>query len=376
MTKRIIRTYRFRLKPTRKQAHLLESALMISCEIYNAAMQERRDAWKRERKSVGYFDQTKQLTEIRALRNDVQSLPVEVGREPLRRVDRAFKAFFRRCKAGQKPGFPRFRSRDRYDSICVPFGSFNIQSGRILISKMGSFAFKPHRQIQGDPRQCLIKRLGKKWQVSIVCELGAIPQKIAVRNAVGIDVGVKTFATLSDGREIANPRWSKQSESQIAACNRSLARKKKGSRNRVKAKEQLRRAYTKAVNRRINFCHHVSKWLVSQYDLIAFEKLNIKAMTQGRLAKSIMDAAWGILLWQIAYKAESAGCYAIAVDPRGTTQKCSACGETVKKKLSERVHSCPKCGLILGRDLNAAHNILALGRSAVGLSTQESSTQF
>jgi putative transposase len=172
-----------------------------------------------------------------------------------------------------------------------------------------------------------------------------------------------TLATLSDGTEIKNPRWTKHHEDRIAAKNRALATKKRGSRNRLKAKEALRRAHQAAANARLNYIHHVSKWLVENYDLIAHENLNVKGMSQRRLAKSIMDAAWGILLFQLAYKAEEAGVHVVAVNPRGTSQRCSGCSEVVKKTLSQRSHSCPKCGLELGRDHNAARNILSLGMS-------------
>ena len=136
------------------------------------------------------------------------------------------------------------------------------------------------------------------------------------------------------------------------------------------AKESLHKAHQRVANRRRNFCHHISKWLVGKYDLIAFEKLKIQAMAQSRFGKSIMDAAWGMLLLQIAYKAEEAGRHAIAVNPKDTTQICSGCGEIVHKELFERIHSCPRCGLILGRDHNSSINILRLGRSLAGFTSQ------
>jgi putative transposase len=375
MTKRIIRTFRFRLKPTKKQAALLSSALALSQELYNAALQERRDAWKCERKGISYYDQTKELTEVRAIRPDVAGLSIDLAREPLRRVDRAYQAFFRRCKAGQKPGFPRFRSRDRYDSMAT--SSFRIEGDRITVCKLGSVRFRAHRELRGLPKHCIIKRLGTKWQVSIVCEQGPIPEKRPVRTAVGVDVGLSTFATLSDGRQIPNPRWTRHAAQEIAEKNRALARKKRGSRNRQKAKQALRRAHQRIEDRRRNFCHHVSKALVDSYDLIAFEALKIPGMLEGNLSKSILDAAWATLLWQITYKAEGAGKWAVPVDPRGTTQRCSGCGETVHKTLSNRVHSCPCCGLVLDRDHNASMNILQAGRACAGLAPQKSSsTQF
>jgi putative transposase len=225
--------------------------------------------------------------------------------------------------------------------------------------------FKSHRALRGTPKQLTIIRRGKKWEALIACDIGPAPEKRVVERATGIDVGLTMLVTLSDGSEIENPRWTKHHEERIAKANRALATKKRGSKNRLKAKEALRRAHQHAANARTNYLHHVSKWLVDNYDLIAHEDLKIKNMVRSNLAKSIMDAAWAQLIAQIRYKAEEAGAYCIAVNPRGTSQRCSGCGAVVKKTLAEREHRCD-CGVVLGRDHNAALNILALGRSAVG----------
>jgi putative transposase len=211
---------------------------------------------------------------------------------------------------------------------------------------------------------CTVKRDGKRWTASVVCDIGQAPEKQAVSRAVGIDVGIAALATLSDGQIIENPRWTRKHEMRIATANRKLALKQKRSKNRLRAREALRRVHQRAANARRNFTHHASKWLVSNYDLIAFEKLNIQGMAQSRLAKSILDAAWAELIWQISYKAESAGRWAIPVNPRGTSIRCSSCGADVPKTLADRQHICV-CGTSLDRDHNAALNILALGQSAV-----------
>ena len=342
----------------------MEYILADSCETYNAALQERKEAWKLQRKSINYYDQQAQLTE---LRKDPQfrTITCDIQREPLRRIDRAFKAFFRRCKIGEKPGFPRFRSRHRYDSF--GFGSHTpiVRERSIKIPQVGDIRMRGGRPIQGTPKTVTVKRDGKRWTARVVCEIGPAPEKKAVATAVGIDLGLTNFVTLSDGQAIENPRWLSKHEKRIAAANRRLAKKKRRSKNRIRAREVLRRAHQRAANARQNYLHHVSKWLVANYDLIAHEDLNIRAMAQSRFAKSIMDAAWGILLFQLRYKAESAGAHVVAVDPRGTTQRCSQCGETVPKKIWQRTHACPVCGLEICRDENAARNVLALGRSAV-----------
>ena len=355
----MFKTYELRLKPNQMQCAAFEDILRDSAETYNAGLQERIEAWKLQRKSVGLYEQFGELTE---LRKDLRfaTISVDIQREPLRRLDRAFKAFFRRCKSGEKPGFPRFRSWKRYDSFL--FGLPRILENRIKVPNLGWFKFKAHQDIIGTPKTATVKRAGKKWIVRLVCDIGAAPEKVAVSNAVGIDVGLTNFVTLSNGQSIDNPRWTRKHEARIAAANRRLALKQKRSNNRIAARELLRRAHQRAADARRNFCHHVSKWLVQNYDLIAFEKLNIKGMAQGRLAKSILDAAWGELIWQVKYKAENAGVWAIPVNPRGTSIRCSNCGADVRKTLKDRRHVC-ECGVNLDRDHNAAMNILRLGEA-------------
>jgi putative transposase len=248
--------------------------------------------------------------------------------------------------------------------------AFHVEGDTLLIFKLGGFRFQTHRQIRGVAKHLTVVRTGKKWRASVVCDTGPEPEKKPVRSAVGVDMGVHAFATLSDGTQIDNPRWLKRAEEKIASCHRALARKMRGSKNRMRAKGALGRAYLRVSKQRRNFTHHISKWLVSHYDLIAFEKLDIARMVRGDLAKSILDAAWGQLLRQVAYKAAEAGAWAVPVAPKNTTQACSCCGQIVPKKLSHRWHRCD-CGLSIHRDLNAARNILALGRSAAGLTTPE-----
>lgn len=365
----MLRTFELRLKPKAAQRSELAHILADSCETYNAALQERRDAWNLCRKQISYYDQQAELTE---LRKDAQfaAIAVDIQREPLRRVDRAFKAFFRRLKAGQKPGYPRFRSRDRYDSLA--WNAPRLDTDTLLVPNLGRIRFKASRTLEGQLKMATVIRCGEKWTARIVCDMGPGPEKRLVATAVGIDMGLTMLATLSDGTEIENPRWARQYEDRIARANRVLARKQKRSRNRIRAREVLHHAHQRAANVRKNYLHHISKWLVGRYDLIAYEALNVKGMVQGHFSKSIMDAAWSILLYQVRYKAESAGAYAVAVNPRGTSQFCSGCGEKVPKELSQRWHDCPRCGLSLGRDHNAGRNILALGMSAAGLCPSKS----
>lgn len=362
----MIRSYDLRLIPTQAQRASFADILRDSCETYNAALQERRDAYRMAGKSITYNDQTKELTE---LRQDPRfaTIAIEIQREPLRRVDRAFKAFFRRCRTGEKPGYPRFRSRDRYDSFA--WGPPSLRpDNRLLVPRLGFVRFKTHRPIEGTPKQVTIRRVGKKRIARVACDIGPAPEKRAVSRAVGIDVGLTTLVTLSDGTAIENPRWTRKHAGRVAAAQRLRSRKQRRSNNRIRAKEIVRRAYQRQRDARANYLHHASKWLVENYDLIAYEDLKIRNMVRSKLAKSIHDVAWGQLLFQVGYKAESAGVHFVAVNPRGTSIRCSSCGADVPKTLADRQHVCG-CGLSLNRDHNAAINILKLapGSGAAGV---------
>jgi len=375
----MLRAFTFRLLPNKKQAVLLDRTLADNCETYNAALQERRDAWRMERKSITYRMQQDQITALRA-DGSYDWLACDIMRDPLRRVDRAFKAFFRRCRSGEKPGFPRFRSRHRYDSFS--FSASTVREKSLRIPNVGDIRMRGGRPVNGKPKLVTVKRAGKRWDVRIVCDLGPAPERKTISTAIGIDLGVSAFVTLSDGKHIENPRWTDQARAKITAASQHLSRKKRGSKNRLKAKEVLRRAHQKAANARMNYCHHVSRWLIDNYDLIAHEDLAIRNMTRSAkgtveqpgknvaqksgLNRSILDAAWGILLNQLAYKAEWAGRTVVRVNPRGTSQRCSQCDEIVAKTLADRRHVCG-CGADLDRDHNAALNVCRLGRSLAGL---------
>jgi putative transposase len=215
-------------------------------------------------------------------------------------VDRAFRAFFRRVKAGERPGYPRFRSLERYNSLVLGASGFRLEGNLLRISKLGCLRLGLHRPVRGTLRHCTILRCGKRWRVSLVSDLGPAPEKkAAVGRSVGIDMGLENFATLDDGAVIENPRWLKQSAQELAARQRSLARKKRGGWNRRKARQQVARCQERIAHRRANFCHHLSKRLVANYDSIIFEKLNIARMVEKNLARSILDAAWGMLSKQL-----------------------------------------------------------------------------
>jgi len=358
----MMRTYTMRLKVTKRQQEKLSDLLEHLCVLYNSALEHRKTRWEESRTNVGCYEQQKMLTAFRLQSKDVALFPLKIQRDPLRRVDLAFKAFFRRVKNGEKPGYPRFKAKSQYKSFTVT-EHFKVQPNMVVLPKLGEFRFKTHYKIKGIPKVVHVSRRGKHWIANLVCDIGEAPAKVPVSNAIGIDLGLTTLATLSDGTEIANPRWTKQEEKRLAAANQNLSRKERGSKNRLKSKERLRRVHQRIAGLRKSYVTGIANLLFQKYDLIAHESLNIKGMAQGNLSKSIMDAAWGSLIWRLTCEAEKAGKWLIPVNPRNTTKACSGCGELVPKTLSQRTHSCPSCGLVLGRDHNAALNILRLGES-------------
>ena len=358
-----MKAYKYRIYPTKAQAKKFEQWLDICCELYNAALQERRDAWRVAKKSVNYTEQCRQLTEVKEFRDDIRAIPVIVLRDPLRRLDKAFRDFFRRVKIGGKPGHPRFRSRFRYRSFAyVQDEGFSIEKGKLKLYKIGHVKIRLHRQAEGKIKNLTISHSPTgKWYACLTAEVedAWLAQS---SEQIGIDCGLEKFAALSSGEFIENPRYLRKGEKALAKAQRKLSEAACVSPERAKRRRVVARIYERIKNCRRNFAHQHSRKLVNKFGFIAFENLNIKGMVQNsRLAKSISDAAWGQLITLTTYKAEWAGRSVVLVDPRNTSKKCSGCGEMVKKDLSERLHDCPSCGLVLDRDLNAAKNILALG---------------
>lgn len=353
----MIKSFRYRVYPTKRQAETLNQHLAICCELYNAALQERRDAWKLEHKSISWFDQNLQLVAIKKERPDVAGVSSNALEATLKRVHLAFGAFFRRVQVGQKAGYPRFQPARRYDSLTFRRIGKALNSNKLHLSKIGEVRIKLHRPIEGEIKTLTVKREAGRWFAIFACEVELEPLPFSP-GMIGIDVGLTHFATLSDGTQIDNPRYYRKAERALRVAQRRVARRKKGSHRRRKAIQLLQRAYGRVSWQRTDFLHKQSRTLVNPNGLIAAEKLNIKGMVRSRLAKSINDASWGIFLNMIAYKAEYAGRVFVQVNPKGTSQTCT-CGAEVRKTLSDRWHSCLACGLSLDRDHVSAQVILS-----------------
>jgi putative transposase len=354
-------TYRYRLYPTTPQDQALHAQVDEACRLYNAALQERRDAWKTARQSVNYYHQANQLKAIRA-DGDVGVANFSACQDVLRRVRKTFDAFFRRVKAGQVAGYPRFKPCARYDSLTFPSygdGCRLRDNGRLYLQGVGDLKVKLHRPVVGQIKTVTVKREAGKWFVcfSVVEEPTPLPVSA---EAIGVDVGLTTFATLSDGRTIENPRLARAAARRLRLCQRRVARRKRRSRGRRSAVRLLQRAHAHLQRQRADFHHKATRSLVNRYGLIVVEDLNVKGLAAGMLAKSVHDVGWSSFLEKLAYKAESAGRVLLKVDPRGTSQTCP-CGARVPKALSDRAHVCTACGLVGDRDHVSAQVVLSRG---------------
>ena len=361
------RSYKYRLYPNRLQVRALDAMLESHRRLYNLALRERRDVYETEERYVSHGEQSSRFKETRRALASFAALNFSSAQATLRRLDRAFKAFFRRVKSGDAPGYPRFKPEDRFRTIEFPSygnGCRLKDNGRLYLQNIGHIKVKLHRPIEGTIKTVSVKRSCGKWYVIFSCDLGDAPEATTEGPAVGIDLGLKSFLVTSDGESVEPPRYFRESQRKLRVAQRSVTRKKKGSGRRRKARQRVASLHEKTANQRRDFHHKQARKLVDTHGLIVHEDLNIEGIARSRLAKSTHDAGWASFLNILSYKAEEAGTRVVAVDPRNTTQACSSCGAVaeVRKTLSDRIHACP-CGYVADRDVNAARNILSLGRS-------------
>lgn len=357
------KTFQYRICPTPSQEAALDLTIWRCRELYNACLEERREAY-RHSASVNRYSQQRQLPGVKEVRPEYADLDAQMLQNVILRVDRAFQGFFRRKKAGLRGGFPRFRGRDRYDSFTFSQTGWKIADGRVTIRGVGALKVRWSRPIEGTIKTVTIRRDADQWYVAFSCvvELPDVAPDSS-RPDVGVDVGLEHFATLSSGEHIANPRHFRAGQAVLTRRSQSLARKKRGSKRRKKARLLVAKAHRKARNQRRDFHHKTARTLVNGHSLIAVEDLRIANMVKNHaLAKSISDAGWGQFITILNSKAAGAGCTVVAVNPSGTSQTCSGCGTRCPKDLSVRWHTCEHCGCSLQRDVNAARNILALGQ--------------
>jgi putative transposase len=362
------KSYRYRIYPTKAQRSILNQSLELCRQIYNDTLGLRKAAWEKEDKSISLYETNSILVTWKAKRPELKQVYSQVLQNVQVRVDLALKAFFRRVKAGEEPGYPRFKGRGRYDSITYKQFGVEINNGKLHLAKIGDIKIKLHSPIEGKIKTCTIRKMPTgKWFACFSVEIEDIPlPPWKDGSVVGIDVGLESFATLSNGEKIANPRIFREEEKELARVQRKLSKTPKGTSERKAALKVVERIHERITNRRNDFANQISRQLVNRFGVIVFEDLDVHNMLKNHhLAKSISDVAWNMLVKATESKAAYAGSKVVLVDPRNTSQICSRCGLIVKKDLSERVHSCSECGLSMDRDLNAAINILRLGMQSL-----------
>jgi putative transposase len=369
------KTFLYRIYPTRAQATLLGKMLEECRFLYNNTLAYSKHAYEQEQRTTNWYETKARIPALKQERPSLRLTHSQVLQDVTARVDLAFQHFFRRVKAGEKPGYPRFRGYGRYDSLCyTQYGkgaTLAPATNTLHLSKVGPVKIVLHRLLEGTPKTVCIRRSSTgKWYATFSCEWEpkALPPS---SEQVGIDVGLTTFATLSTGDTIKNPRFFRKEEKALAKVQRLLSRQKKGTPARIKRRKAVARVHERIRWRRDDFSHQHSRHIVNRFGFIALEDLKTNRMLHNHCqAKSISDAAWAGFRAMLSFKAEWAGRRFVAINPAYTTQTCSACGHrlTSDKRLglSDRIFTCPCCNKHIDRDLNASLNILALGLQRIG----------
>jgi putative transposase len=369
------KTYKYKLIPTPEQERALATVLWRCRELYNAGLQERKAAWEQCRVSVTFAMQSAQLPAIKEVRPEYRDINAQVLQDVLHRLERAFAAFFRRLQAGERPGYPRFQGKDRYNSVTYPqvgaHGGAALDGGLLTLSKIGRIRMRLRRPLEGTPKTVTISREAYGWYACISCAEVSIAPLPATGHETGIDVGLKVFLVAADGEPVENPRHYRKAERQLSKAQRRVSRRKKGSKRRRKAVKLLARKHQHVQRQRRDFHHKTALALLRQYDTIYLEDLQVRNMVRNHhLTKSISDAGWAAFRTILEAKAACAGRQVLAVPAQYTSQDCSGvlpdgsrCLQRVAKSLSVRTHVCPSCGLVLDRDASAALNIRRAGQA-------------
>ncbi|HEX6479038.1 MAG TPA: transposase [Ktedonobacteraceae bacterium] len=418
-----IKAFKYRIYANKGTTEKLQGVLDRCRELYNAGLQERRDAYEMgvrrhpgyydeatrkhltHEHTVGYYEQKRELVDIKELRPEYQDIASHVLQDVVMRLKRAYDDFFRRVQNGEQPGYPRFQGENRYDSFCYPDGAgWKLEAKErpaekkgmvrvnLTLTKIGTVKLHLHRDMEGTSKTLTIKREGEHWYAIFTCQISKPEPLPTSYEDVGIDLGVTHFAALSNGEFINHPRFLRKAEKKLASAQQALSRKKRGSHRRKKAVQHVARCHRTIANQRKDFHHKASRKLVNRYQVIVFEDLQVKNLTKapapkqdengkyvpnGAAAKaglntSILDAGWSTFTQMVSVKAAWAGRTVVFVSPSKTSQTCPNCGSVRKKTLDERWHSC-ECGCELDRDTASAKVILELAHKAPLVGTRPTS---
>lgn len=367
----MFKSYKYRLYPSKAQQFLLEQTLETCRQWYNTCLAERKEAYENEKRSAGKFEQLRRVKEMKRSNPYAANIHSHILQMVVQDLDQAFQSFFRRVKAGEKAGYPRFKGKNRFDSFGLKeYGNgFKIEGRRLKLSGVGRLRVRWHRPVEGEIKTVRVCRQAGKWYASFACEVMEQPLP-PTGQSVGIDVGVHHLLATSDHEVVDNPGWYRNAQARLRILQRMVSRRTKGGSNRRKAVRALQRQHETIADRRKDFLNKLAHSLITRYDFIALEVLQINGMVRNhRLSKSILDAGWGYLKQRLVDKAVEAGRRVVLVNPAYTSKTCSACGGLIEDlSLADRRVECA-CGLSLDRDVNAALNILWVGHTHWGKST-------
>ncbi|MBF0467256.1 MAG: transposase [Nitrospirae bacterium] len=361
------RTFLYRAKINETTEANCNRWLELCRILYNMALDIRISVWKNFKRHVSLYDQQSQLPDLKEYAPEFKNVGSQVLQDVLERLDKAYKAFFRRVKEHTgNAGFPRFKGYGRYDSFTLKQAGWKLEGRYLHVRNVGRFKLFLSQPIQGEIKTITVRRSSTGWYVAFSCDNVPVREFPETAKEIGLDVGINNFLVDSEGNAVENPKYYVNNQKVLRRRNRSFARKRKGSSRRKKAKILVAKAHEKTANQRKDFLHKIANQYIALYAVIFVEALKIQNMVRnGHLSKAISDASWGMFVNFLTYKAEEAGRQIVKVQPHGTSQLCSNCGEKVPKSLSVRIHKCPHCGLVLCRDANAAINICKRGRAAL-----------
>lgn len=366
------KSFKYKIIPLGNAEEKAFKTLDLCRFLYNCALEERILAY-RDSKSLSYYDQQNELPDLKEAFPEYKEVGAHVLQNVLKRLDTVYQNFFRRVKTGKgKAGFPRFKGRNWFRSFTFPDNSgWKVKKNRLVLSKVGEFKIRLHRPIEGTIKTVTIAyRSTGEWFVIFSCDGIESKPLSKTGKSVGIDLGISSFAVDSDGAIMDAPKFFRAQEKYLRRCQRALARKKKGGKNRERARIRVAKAHQKVVNQRHDFFYKMANHYVRNYDEIFVEDLRIKNMIKNkRLSKSLADAAMGNFLNILGGKAANAGRIFQRENPRRTSMTCSDCGNVQKMPLHKRVYKCSKCGVEKCRDYNAAINIKRAGQARLELST-------
>lgn len=386
-------THQYKLNPTSVQAAIMEIWGELLRRHWNSALGQRLDWLHRSRsqidrcslvsepigeipETVDYYTQASDLKQTKELFPDYKNIYADCQQQNLMRLDKAWKRWLIPDKTGKRGGRPKFKKRGdicsfTFPRVNHPKAGAHLNGSILKLSKIDEIQLILHRPIPDgfDIKQATILRKADGWYVSLSLEDNTVPTPLPIdeiKSATAIDVGLEKFLTTAQGQAIEVPKFYRKAQSRLARAQLKLSRQEKGSKNYEKQKNRIALLHLKVARCRKEFHYSVAHWLCQTYDLISFENLNIRGLARTRLAKSILDCAWGAFLQILQAVAVKRGKQTVEVSARGSSIECSSCGTRVEKTLDIRVHSC-SCGLVIDRDWNSGLVLLSRGLQAVGL---------